>query len=120
MACLTSVWFFVISRCCPLSFINRLPSLNGSSNPHSTHFQVLSLKLYKSEESSSSSQVEESSRKEEVKPSAKSCENSGAAAAASATPNTDETGSSAEQEVADRRDPFEGLDDITKTCFEVC
>ena len=74
--------------------------------------QVLSMKLYKSEQPSAATATKPAD-KEESKTTEKTTQESGAAttttAATSATVKEDEGG----------HDPLEGLDDITKTCFEV-
>ena len=75
---------------------------------------MLSLKLYKAAQPSSTTDPKPTD-KEDNKPPAKPAQESSAAATAiveepSATVEPDESG----------HDPFEGLDDITKTCFEVC
>ena len=73
--------------------------------------QVLSLKLYKSEQPSAATATKPAD-KEESKTAEKTTQESGATtstAAAIATVKVDEGG----------HDPLEGLDDITKTCFEV-
>ena len=73
--------------------------------------QVLSLKLYKSEQPSATNATKPAD-KEESKTTEKPTQESEATtstAAASATVKDDVGG----------HDPLEGLDDITKTCFEV-
>ena len=86
-----------------------------STESVSTHLkQVLSLKLYKAVQPSSTTDPKPAD-KEDNKPAAKPAQESSTAATASAaepsaTVEPDEGG----------HDPFEGLDDITKTCFEVC
>jgi len=73
--------------------------------------QVLSLKLYKSEQASAAAATKPAD-KEESKTVETSAQESGvttATAATSATVKEDEGG----------HDPLGGLDDITKTCFEV-
>ena len=73
--------------------------------------QVLSLKLYKSEEPSAATATKPAD-KEESKAVEKTTQESGdttTTVATSATVKEDEGG----------HDPLEGLDDITKTCFEV-
>ena len=73
--------------------------------------QVLSLKLYKSEQPSAATSPKPAD-KEESKTAEKTTQESGATtstASAIATVKENEGG----------HDPLEGLDDITKTCFEV-
>lgn len=77
---------------------------------------MLSLKLYKSEQSSSPTATKPA-EKDESKTTAKTSQESESTANNTAT--TAETSTAGKQEEGGR-DPFEGLDDITKTCFEVC
>lgn len=74
--------------------------------------QVLSLKLYKSEQSSSAT-----ANKDEDKEKEKSTQESGATASSSAK-SAEASGKGEQSEGG--QNPLEGLDDITKTCFEVC
>jgi len=78
--------------------------------------EVLSLKLYKSVKPSSSTETKPAD-KEDSKQETKTVEDSGAAAAAAATSASSEASPTVEEDEGGH-DPFEGLDDITKTCFE--
>ena len=78
--------------------------------------QVLSLKLYKSEQPSSAAAAKPA-KKDESKAKEKTTQESGA----TASPTTISAKASATEEQNEGgHDPLEGLDDITKTCFEVC
>lgn len=77
--------------------------------------EVLSLKLYKSVQTSSSA-ADKPAVKEDSKAAAETTQESGASATA-ATAATAEAGPVVEEDEGGH-DPFEGLDDITKTCFE--
>ena len=73
--------------------------------------QVLSLKLYKSvQQPSSPVDTDTSPAKEETKPAAKTEKESSEAAP--------EPGPSVKENESEK-DPFDGLNDITRTCFEV-
>lgn len=78
---------------------------------------MLSLKLYRSEQPSSLTATKPA-EKEESKAAAKSTQESGAASNTTTTPAAE--ASATVEEAEGGHDPFEGLDDITKTCFEVC
>ena len=77
---------------------------------------MLSLKLYKLAQPSASTDTTPTD-KEDSKPAAKSTQVPGDATSASAA--SAETGAAAANEEG-VHDPFEGLDETTKTCFEVC
>ena len=98
---------------------SHLPSFPENASCVSVRFeQVLSLKLYKSVKPSSSTETKPAD-KEDSKQETKTVEDSGAAAAAAATSASSEASPTVEEDEGGH-DPFEGLDDITKTCFEVC
>lgn len=76
----------------------------------------MSLKLYKSEQPSSAAAAKPT-EKDESKAEDKATQESGATASATAT-SAEEVATGKKDEGG--QDPLDGLDDITKTCFEVC
>lgn len=79
---------------------------------------MLSLKLYKSERFTTPSPSKPAEKDESKTPSKTSQEAEPTTNDTSATVETTKTNNSVKEEGGG--DPFEGLDDITKTCFEVC
>lgn len=79
---------------------------------------MLSLKLYKSERFTTPSPSKPAEKDESKTTSKTSQEAEPTTNDTSATVETTKTNSSVKEEGGG--DPFEGLDDITKTCFEVC
>ena len=83
--------------------------------------QVLSLKLYKSEQFTAPTASKPAEKDESKTTSKTSQEAEPTINDTSTTKETTETSNSEkEEEEEGGGDPLEGLDDITKTCFEVC
>ncbi|XP_027043421.1 zinc finger ZZ-type and EF-hand domain-containing protein 1-like isoform X1 [Pocillopora damicornis] len=80
--------------------------------------EVLSLKLYKSERFTTPSPSKPAEKDESKTPSKTSQEAEPTTNDTSATVETTKTNNSVKEEEEGGGDPFEGLDDITKTCFE--
>lgn len=81
---------------------------------------MLSLKLYKSERFTTPSPSKPAEKDESKTTSKTSQEAEPTTNDTSATVETTKTNNSVKEGEEGGGDPFEGLDDITKTCFEVC